>query len=205
MPDFAKVNSWHSCEVNGLILVWFHCDGEDPQWTVPEQQEITNGEWVYRGRTEHFVNCHIQVSACHHMYAACWSVPICEVRLLYVPRNRNSLVNACISKCIMSHKRCLCDFKGDSWKCCRHRSPGAPAQTRHPQRSGPTLHEQQDLGVCAARMEGSTFLQTSYVQNTRSEEISVKQYYNPLFQTNHSMFEHHMSAELIIDKEYFHA
>lgn len=59
-PEFAKVNHWPSCEVNGQILVWFHCDGEDPQWTVPEQQEITNGEWVYRGRTEHYVNAHIQ-------------------------------------------------------------------------------------------------------------------------------------------------
>lgn len=61
MPDFAKVHRWPSCEVNGQILVWFHCDGENPQWTVPEQKEITKGEWIYRGRTEHFVNAHIQV------------------------------------------------------------------------------------------------------------------------------------------------
>nr|XP_057907802.1 cholesterol 7-desaturase nvd [Doryrhamphus excisus] len=60
VPDFAKVDTWPSCEVNGQILLWFHCDREDPQWTVPEQQEITKGEWVYRGRTEHFVNAHIQ-------------------------------------------------------------------------------------------------------------------------------------------------
>lgn len=61
MPDFAKVRRWPSCEVNGLILVWFHCDGKDPEWTVPEQEEITQGKWVYRGRTEHFINAHIQV------------------------------------------------------------------------------------------------------------------------------------------------
>ncbi|XP_061837073.2 cholesterol 7-desaturase nvd [Nerophis lumbriciformis] len=60
VPDFAKVTAWPSCEVNGQILLWFHCDREEPQWTVPEQQEITKGEWVYRGRTEHFVNAHIQ-------------------------------------------------------------------------------------------------------------------------------------------------
>ncbi|KAM9338693.1 cholesterol 7-desaturase nvd [Symphorus nematophorus] len=60
VPEFAKVRSWPSREVNGQILVWFHCDGEDPQWTVPEHQEITKGEWVYRGRTEHFINAHIQ-------------------------------------------------------------------------------------------------------------------------------------------------
>ncbi|XP_077479418.1 cholesterol 7-desaturase nvd [Stigmatopora argus] len=60
VPDFAKVAVWHSCEVNSQILVWFHCDGEDPHWTVPEQEEISKGEWVSRGRTEHYVNAHIQ-------------------------------------------------------------------------------------------------------------------------------------------------
>lgn len=61
VPEFAKVRHWTSREVNGQILVWFHCDGKDPEWTVPEQMEITKGEWVYRGRTEHFINAHIQV------------------------------------------------------------------------------------------------------------------------------------------------
>uniref|UniRef100_A0A3Q0SWV9 cholesterol 7-desaturase n=1 Tax=Amphilophus citrinellus TaxID=61819 RepID=A0A3Q0SWV9_AMPCI len=60
VPEFARVHSWPTCEVNKQILVWFHCDGEEPQWTVPEQQEITKDEWVYRGRTEHFINAHIQ-------------------------------------------------------------------------------------------------------------------------------------------------
>lgn len=61
VPEFAKVRRWPSCEVNGLILVWFHCDGKDPEWTVPEREEITKGKWVYRGRTEHFISAHIQV------------------------------------------------------------------------------------------------------------------------------------------------
>ncbi|XP_029301014.1 cholesterol 7-desaturase [Cottoperca gobio] len=60
VPEFAKVRCWRSCELNGQIMVWFHCDGEDPQWIVPEQQEIAKGEWVYRGRTEHFINAHIE-------------------------------------------------------------------------------------------------------------------------------------------------
>nr|XP_005295690.1 cholesterol 7-desaturase nvd-like [Chrysemys picta bellii] len=60
VPDFAKIKTWPSCEVNGMILVWYHCDGVDPVWTVPEQEEITSKEWVYRGHTEHFVNAHIQ-------------------------------------------------------------------------------------------------------------------------------------------------
>ncbi|CAM5102459.1 unnamed protein product [Natator depressus] len=60
VPDFAKIKTWPSCEINGLILVWYHCDGVDPEWAVPEQEEITSKEWVYRGHTEHFVNAHIQ-------------------------------------------------------------------------------------------------------------------------------------------------
>ncbi|XP_029024970.1 cholesterol 7-desaturase nvd [Betta splendens] len=60
VPEFATVRCWPSCEVNGQILIWFHCDGGEPQWAVPEQQEITEGRWVYRGRTEHFINAHIE-------------------------------------------------------------------------------------------------------------------------------------------------
>ncbi|KAF3848817.1 hypothetical protein F7725_015314 [Dissostichus mawsoni] len=37
VPEFAKVRIWPSCELNGQVLVWFHCDGEDPQWLeIPE-------------------------------------------------------------------------------------------------------------------------------------------------------------------------
>lgn len=57
------VRRWPTCEVNGLILVWFHCDGKEPEWPVPEHEEIAEGKWVYRGRTEHFINAHVQVGA----------------------------------------------------------------------------------------------------------------------------------------------
>ncbi|XP_038124189.1 cholesterol 7-desaturase nvd [Cyprinodon tularosa] len=60
VPEFAQVRRWPSCEVNRQVLIWFHCDGLEPQWSIPEQEEITNGQWVYRGRTEHFINAHIQ-------------------------------------------------------------------------------------------------------------------------------------------------
>lgn len=60
VPEFAKVRHWPSIEVNGQIYVWFHCDGLEPQWDVPEQEEISRGKWVYRGRTEHYVSAHIQ-------------------------------------------------------------------------------------------------------------------------------------------------
>ncbi|XP_017280965.1 cholesterol 7-desaturase [Kryptolebias marmoratus] len=60
VPKVAKVRRWPSCEVNQQILVWFHCDEAEPQWAVPEQEEITKAQWVYQGRTEHFVNAHIE-------------------------------------------------------------------------------------------------------------------------------------------------
>ncbi|NXC44455.1 DAF36 desaturase, partial [Penelope pileata] len=60
VPDFARVRSWPCCEVNGMLLLWYHCDGTSPTWAVPEQPEIAAGEWVFRGQTEHFVDTHIQ-------------------------------------------------------------------------------------------------------------------------------------------------
>ncbi|NWU08083.1 DAF36 desaturase, partial [Cephalopterus ornatus] len=60
VPDFARVRAWPSCEVNGMVLLWYHGQGLDPTWAVPEQREITAGEWVFRGQTEHLVDVHIQ-------------------------------------------------------------------------------------------------------------------------------------------------
>ncbi|XP_053138678.1 cholesterol 7-desaturase nvd-like [Hemicordylus capensis] len=60
VPEFAKIKVWPSCEVGGMIVVWYHCDGVDPTWQVPEQQEVVSCEWVFRGITEHFVSAHIE-------------------------------------------------------------------------------------------------------------------------------------------------
>ncbi|GAB0198340.1 cholesterol 7-desaturase nvd-like [Grus japonensis] len=60
VPDFARVRTWPSCEVNGMLLVWYHCEGVSPTWAVPEQREITTQEWVFHGQTEHLVDAHIQ-------------------------------------------------------------------------------------------------------------------------------------------------
>ncbi|KAL8174272.1 UNVERIFIED_CONTAM: hypothetical protein K2H54_041161 [Gekko kuhli] len=60
VPEFASIKVWPSCEVGGMILVWYHCDGVSPTWQVPEQEEVASGAWVFRGITEHFVNAHIE-------------------------------------------------------------------------------------------------------------------------------------------------
>lgn len=55
-----------------MLFVWYHCDGVDPMWDVPEQKEITSKEWVYHGQTEHFVNVHIQVGD----FCCVWSMAV---------------------------------------------------------------------------------------------------------------------------------
>ncbi|XP_072096173.1 cholesterol 7-desaturase nvd [Mobula birostris] len=60
VPDFAKIKTWPCCELNGAVYVWYHCDSLDPSWNIPVQNEIQSGEWVFRGCTEHYINCHIQ-------------------------------------------------------------------------------------------------------------------------------------------------
>ncbi|XP_063792207.1 cholesterol 7-desaturase nvd-like [Pseudophryne corroboree] len=60
VPEFAKIKAWPCCEINETVFVWYHCDHIEPTWHVPEQEEITAEKWVYRGRTEHYVNAHIE-------------------------------------------------------------------------------------------------------------------------------------------------
>lgn len=62
-PVNAKVKLWTSLERNNVIFVWYQADQDEqpkPSWTPEVVQELTTGKWVYQGRTEHLVNCHIQ-------------------------------------------------------------------------------------------------------------------------------------------------
>nr|XP_018915694.1 PREDICTED: cholesterol 7-desaturase-like isoform X2 [Bemisia tabaci] len=60
VPDFARVRTWKSCEVNDLIFVWYHAEGEDPTWEPQPVKQISNGDWWFIGRSEHMINAHIQ-------------------------------------------------------------------------------------------------------------------------------------------------
>lgn len=60
IPDIAKVKSWPVDELNGWIYLWYHAEGAEPTWRLPEIEEVTSGKWVYRGRTEHIINAHIE-------------------------------------------------------------------------------------------------------------------------------------------------
>uniref|UniRef100_A0A1I7U978 cholesterol 7-desaturase n=1 Tax=Caenorhabditis tropicalis TaxID=1561998 RepID=A0A1I7U978_9PELO len=60
IPEQAKVTTWPCIERNQNIYIWYHCDGAEPEWEIPEISEITEGIWKLGGRTEHEVMCHIQ-------------------------------------------------------------------------------------------------------------------------------------------------
>lgn len=60
VPRFVRLKIWRSKELLGLIFIWYHADGEEPSWDVPDVPEITSGHWLPRGRTCHLVHCHIQ-------------------------------------------------------------------------------------------------------------------------------------------------
>jgi cholesterol 7-dehydrogenase len=60
IPDTARVTSYNVIERNGFIFMWHHVDDIDPTWEPEEIEPITRGEWTYRGRTEHYVNSHIE-------------------------------------------------------------------------------------------------------------------------------------------------
>lgn len=49
---------WESCEANGFVFVWYHAENETPSWYPPVDEAIR--KWTYRGRSEHYVNAHIQ-------------------------------------------------------------------------------------------------------------------------------------------------
>ncbi|XP_040077882.2 cholesterol 7-desaturase nvd-like [Ixodes scapularis] len=48
-PEFVKAKKWISKEAYGLLLGWYHADGEEPTWDVTEHQEITSGQWKRTG------------------------------------------------------------------------------------------------------------------------------------------------------------
>jgi 3-ketosteroid 9alpha-monooxygenase subunit A len=46
IPPKAKVRAWPTCEVNGLIMIWFHAEDAPPSWEVPVLSEYGNEEWT---------------------------------------------------------------------------------------------------------------------------------------------------------------
>ena len=55
------MKSYSTMERNGFVFLWHHAEDIDPVWEPPEIDEIASGQWKYCGRSEHFVNAHIEV------------------------------------------------------------------------------------------------------------------------------------------------
>ncbi|XP_022088195.1 cholesterol 7-desaturase-like [Acanthaster planci] len=60
VPDFVKVPTYRSLEINNLILLWYHAEGEEPSWYPPEVEKIKSGELMLDGTWEVYLDCHIQ-------------------------------------------------------------------------------------------------------------------------------------------------
>lgn len=57
-PVTARLKMYHCQEANGYIYFWHHSQGSGPEWQVPIIKDL--GGWVYQGRNEYHVACHIQ-------------------------------------------------------------------------------------------------------------------------------------------------
>ncbi|XP_060880505.1 cholesterol 7-desaturase nvd-like [Metopolophium dirhodum] len=56
----ASVRSWECCEANGFVFMWYHAENDVPSWRPARDVEAAGRGWTYRGRSEHYVNAHIQ-------------------------------------------------------------------------------------------------------------------------------------------------
>jgi 3-ketosteroid 9alpha-monooxygenase subunit A len=46
ISKLATVRQWPTREINGLIMVWHHADGDAPQWQVPHVPEVEDDNWT---------------------------------------------------------------------------------------------------------------------------------------------------------------
>lgn len=60
VPNFAEVKCWNVHEINDMIFVWYHSEDEPPTWYPNSVDSIENRKFIYRGRNQFLVNCHIQ-------------------------------------------------------------------------------------------------------------------------------------------------
>ena len=62
VPEFAKTKSWPTLEKYNGIYVWYHAEEVEPLWIPEDIDEIESGAWNYKGKTQHTINSHIEVS-----------------------------------------------------------------------------------------------------------------------------------------------
>ncbi|HYM14710.1 MAG TPA: Rieske 2Fe-2S domain-containing protein [Dehalococcoidia bacterium] len=60
IPPLAKLDPWHVCEANGLVMVWHHLGGKAPQWDVPRLAEVGSPGWTDYTRRRWKIRSHNQ-------------------------------------------------------------------------------------------------------------------------------------------------
>ncbi|ESN94777.1 hypothetical protein HELRODRAFT_87564, partial [Helobdella robusta] len=60
IPMNACVKAYPTLEMNGFIYIWHHSNNRPPAWQPEAIDEVQLKKWTYRGRSEHYVNVHIQ-------------------------------------------------------------------------------------------------------------------------------------------------
>ncbi len=63
IPPRAQLRAWEVCEKNGVVMVWYHGQGEPPQWEIPDVPEWGSPEWTEPVRQEYRVRTHAQEMA----------------------------------------------------------------------------------------------------------------------------------------------
>ncbi len=60
VPANAKVRAWDVQEKNGLIWIWYHSEGEAPQWDFPLQPAFENEDWSEPRTFDVILDAHVQ-------------------------------------------------------------------------------------------------------------------------------------------------
>ncbi|BAZ50085.1 Rieske (2Fe-2S) region [Nostoc sp. NIES-4103] len=61
IPAKAYIKPWSVREINGLIMVWYHAEGEAPTWEIPKLKEYNSPTWSpFRCAAQWRLRSHIQ-------------------------------------------------------------------------------------------------------------------------------------------------
>ena len=74
IPPKAQLRAWPVCEVNGLVMVWYHAEGKPPAYELPVLEEYGHDEWTpyerrrWRIKTRHQEMAENAVDSAHFRY-----------------------------------------------------------------------------------------------------------------------------------------
>jgi cholesterol 7-dehydrogenase len=60
IPSIAKTKSYHVRELNGMVLIWYHTEGKDPEYEPELVTELELSTWYYGGAYNRMVRMHLQ-------------------------------------------------------------------------------------------------------------------------------------------------